>query len=286
MPMRSIAGLDHVVVVVHDLAASARRWHNLGFTVAPRGLHPAHMGTANHTIMFGEDYVELLAVVAPTDLNLRSREFLAERHEGIERTAFTSTDAAAGVAELAARGIKADGPREFSRPVELPDGRKSAASFRTFYWPAHDRPAGLRIFACEHLTRDTVWIPELTRHANTAQRIERLEILCRDPKATAAEMGRLIDRPAEPVAAGEFRMRSGAHRADLVFLDREALERRHAGVPLSSLPDEGCVTLAVVVADLAKARNAVGARAAEATAQTLKVAPAAASGLILEFTAE
>ena len=64
MPMQSIIGLDHVVVLVRDLAEGQRRWEQLGFTVAPVGMHSASMGTANHTIMLGDDYIELIAVVA------------------------------------------------------------------------------------------------------------------------------------------------------------------------------------------------------------------------------
>jgi hypothetical protein len=283
--MQSITGLDHVVVVVRDLAESARRWQNLGFTVAPLGRHPPHMGTANHTVMLGDDYIELLGALTPTDNNLKTREFLGRRGEGIERAALTSIDAAASVAELKARGIAAIGPMDFSRPVDLPSGQKSAASFRTFLWPAEEQRAGMRIFGCEHLTRETVWIPQLTRHANTAQRIDRIEILCREPTATAAHMSQLVGRSTEAMADGAFRMRSGPDRADFVFLDRATLERRHAGVPLTNLPAEGCVTLAIGGADLARAKDAVGSRAAIATPDAVKVAPAEANGLILEFRA-
>ncbi len=76
MPLKSIIGLDHVVILVRNLATGAETWRNLGFTVAPRGLHTAVMGTANHTIMLGEDYLELIGVVAETERNLQSREFL------------------------------------------------------------------------------------------------------------------------------------------------------------------------------------------------------------------
>ena len=273
------------MVVVRDLAASAHRWQEFGFTVAPLGGHPPHMGTANHTIMLGEDYIELLGVLGPTEHNVRARDLLAKRGEGIERAALTTTDAAASVAELKARGIAATGPMDFSRPVDLPTGQKSAASFRTFIWPPEEQRAGMRIFGCEHLTSETVWIPQLTRHANTAQRIDRIEILCRDPKATATHMSGLVGRSTQAMDDGAIRMSSGAKRADFVFLDRATLERRHAGVPLANLPDEGCVTLAIWVADLAKAKNAIGARAAAATAQAVKVAPAEANGVILEFNA-
>lgn len=285
MPMRTIIGLDHVVVLVRDLAAGAARWANLGFTVSPRGLHSASMGTANHTLMLGEDYIELVGVVAETERNLPSRQFLARRGEGIERAAFTGTNADDGVAELIARGFAAIGPYDFSRPVDLPDGSQAEASFRTFLWPVEERPGGLRIFACQHLTRQNVWIEALQRHANTATRIDRVEMLSRDPGAAAAHMGRLIDRPAEPLADGALRVATGANRGDFVFLDRATLERRHPGVPLAGIPDEGAVTLSVAVADIAKAKAALGARSAVATDRVAKVAPADANGVILEFKA-
>ena len=92
MPLKHILGLDHVVVTVRDLDASARQWQSLGFTVSPRGTHSAILGSGNYTIMFGDDYVELLGILAETEHNKPTRDFLKER-EGIERAAFTTDDA-------------------------------------------------------------------------------------------------------------------------------------------------------------------------------------------------
>jgi catechol 2,3-dioxygenase-like lactoylglutathione lyase family enzyme len=117
--LNQVIGLDHVVVVAHDLDAAAAGWRDLGFTVSPRGTHSAHMGTGNYTIMLGDDYLELLGVLTDTPHNAPTRAYLAQR-EGIERAAFTARDAAAGVAELQARGIAATGPVDFGRPVTLP----------------------------------------------------------------------------------------------------------------------------------------------------------------------
>lgn len=285
MPMKTIIGLDHVVILTKDLAAGAERWRSLGFTVSPRGLHSASMGTANHTIMLGEDYIELIGVVAETDRNKPSRDFLTRRGEGIERAAFTGTNADDGVAELIARGFAAIGPYDFSRPVDLPDGRQVEASFRTFLWPVEERPGGLRIFACQHLTRENVWIPELQSHANTALRLDRVEMLSKEPKAAAAHMSRLIDRPVQPMPDGALRVETGAGRCDFVFVDRATLEKRHPGVSLAGIPDEGAITMSVVVKDLAKAKASVGARCAFADATAVKVAPSEANGVILELKA-
>ena len=283
MTLSSIIGLDHVVVLTKDLAAGAKRWQNFGFTVAPLGLHTAAMGTSNHTIMLGSDYLELIGVVAETERNKPSRDFLARRGEGIERAAFTGTNADDGVAELKARGFAAIGPYEFSRPVDMLDGAKVEAKFRTFLWPVEERPGGLRIFACEHQTRGHVWIPELTRHANTATRIDRVEMLSDDPMMAAKHMGRLIDRPVLAEADGALKVETGAGRGDFIFLDRATLAKRHPGVLLSGIPDEGAITISLRVADVAAAAKAVGTRAAVHSSGTVKVAPAAANGVILEF---
>lgn len=284
MALQSIIGLDHVVIMVRNLDEGAETWRKLGFTVAPRGMHTAVMGTANHTIMLGEDYIELIGVVAETERNLLSREFLRTRGEGIERVAFTTSNAADGVAEIKARGLDGAGPFDFGRTVDLPDGGKTEARFRTFLWPVSERPAGLRIFACEHLTRDAVWIPELTRHANTALGINRVEMVTPQPRAAAEHMARLIDQSVDRDADGAFRVRSGGGRGIFVFLDRATLGRRHPGVPLDGLPAEAVVTLALRVANLEAAAVALGSRAIRQRSGALSVAPTHANGVLLELT--
>jgi hypothetical protein len=111
-------------------------------------------------------------------------------------------------------------------------------------------------------------------------------MLARDPSAAAAHMSRLIDRPAKAEGDGAFSVATGGGRSDFVFLDRATLEKRHPGVPLAGLPEEGAVTLALRVGDVAAARAAVGGRAAVATATAVKIAPREANGVILELAAE
>jgi hypothetical protein len=284
MPLRSIVGLDHVVVVVRDLAAAARQWEQLGFTVSPRGTHSAHMGTGNHTLMLADDYLELLGVLAPTERNAPTRALL-ETREGIERAAFTTTDAAAGVAELNTRGIAATGPIGFSRPVDLPDGRRTDARFDTFLWPLDARPGGMRIFACQHYTREAVWLPHLQRHANTAEKIVRIELVSSDPRAQANEMSRLIDQPAQAEPDGAWRVPSGGGRGDFVFLDRKQLAARHPGIRLDGLPSDGAVALVLKARDLDAAAKATKGERGVGAPRRVTVPPASANGVLLVFEA-
>lgn len=282
MAIDSIAGLDHVVIVVRDLSAAAKRWEALGFTVSDRGTHSAHMGTGNHTIMLGDDYLELLGVLAPTERNAPTRALL-EKREGIERAAMTTLDAAAGVADLKARGIEATGPIGFSRPVDLPDGTRTEARFQTFLWPLDDRPGGMRVFACQHFTRAAVWLPHLTRHANTAVRIKQVELMVRDPAAAAAHMSRMIDMPVAREDDGALRVDSGGGRGTFVFMDRAQLSARHPGLPVETMSDDCAAALILGVTDLAAAKCAVGAAANAATADRVSIGPVDANGIILAF---
>ena len=282
MTLKNIVGIDHAVVIVRELDQAAKNWKRLGFTVSPRGTHSAHMGTGNTTIMLDPDYIELLGVLAPTEHNAPTRALLDKR-EGIERVAFTTLDAAAGAEEIRARGAIPTGPTDFERPVTMPDGTLSAAKFRTFHWPVEEAPGGMRIFACQHKTRETVWIPELMRHTNGAKRLRQVLLVAPEPAKEAAHLASLIDAHTRSEADGAIAVPSGSDRADFVFISREQLACRYAGVSLAGLPERGAAGL-VIAADLGKAESALSPAAVRG-GQSLCVPPASANGTLLAFTA-
>lgn len=279
MPLRHILGADHVVITVRDLDAAAKAWAALGFTVSPRGTHSPHLGTGNYTMMFADDYLELLGVLVETDQNRPTRDFVAKR-EGIERTAFTTDDAAAGAAELKARGLEPLGPVHFGRPVSLPGGGTGEAKFNVFRWPLDQNPGGMRIFACQHLTRETVWIPGLLKHANGATRIARIEILTADPQAAARKMAGLIDEPASPTPDG-WRVPSGGKRADFLFYDPATFARLYPEAVRAGAAPEGAAVLVLATSDLAAAKAASGAIAHGDGG--LSVPASRANGVIVSF---
>ena len=281
MALKNVIGIDHAVVVVGDLDNAAENWKRLGFTVSPRGTHSAMMGTGNITVMLDPDYFELLGVLAETDHNVPTRVFLAKR-EGIERIALTAIDSAAGAEEIRARGFVPLGPNDFERPVTMPDGTQSAAKFRTFGWPIAEAPGGVRLFACQHKTRETVWIPELMKHANGAKRLKQVLIVSTGPADDAAHLGRLIDCAVRAEPDGAFAVPSGPDRADFVFLTRDQLGRRYPGVSLAGLPERGGAGMVMVTSDLAAAEKAVGSSAVR-RAGAVCVPPAAANGTLLAF---
>src|SRR6476660_4288783 len=218
--------------MVKDLDKSAENYKRLGLTVSPRRTHSAHMGSGNYTIMFDRAYMVLLGVLTPTEHKASARAFLEKRGEGIERVAFTAVDSAAGAEEIRARGYPPIGPTDFERPVTMPDGTLSAAKFRTFQWPVAEAPAGMRIFACQHKTRETVWIPGLMKHANGAKRLRQVLLVAPEPAKEAAHLSRMIDRDTRTETDGAIAVPSGPDRADFVFMTLEQLGQRYPGVSL------------------------------------------------------
>ena len=281
MALKNVVGIDHAVVMVKELDRAAENWKRLGFTVSPRGTHSTHMGSGNYTIMFDPDYMELLGVLTSTEHNAPARAYLAKHGDGIERVAFTAVDSAAGAEEIRARGYTPIGPTDFERPVTMPDGTPLAAKFRTFQWPAAEAPGGVRIFACQHKTRETVWIPELMKHANGAKRLRQVLIATQDAAKDAAHLSRMIDREARNEPDGAVAVPSGADRADFVFLTRDQLAKRYPGVALAGLPERGGAGL-VIAADLTQAEKALGSSGIR-SGGAICVLPAAANGTLLVF---
>jgi catechol 2,3-dioxygenase-like lactoylglutathione lyase family enzyme len=108
---RHIRGIDHVVILVRDLDRARDTWTRLGFTLTPRGYHT--LGSQNHCIVFERDYLELLAVPKPHPAMQYFTDFLVGG-EGLGAIAFATGDANAAQAELAAAGVAADPPLDFS----------------------------------------------------------------------------------------------------------------------------------------------------------------------------
>jgi Glyoxalase-like domain len=279
--LKNVIGIDHAVIMVKDLDKAAVNWKRLGFTVSPRGTHSAHMGSGNYTIMLDPDYMELLGVLTPTEHNAPARAFLDKRGEGIERIAFTAVDSAAGAEEIRARGHVPIGPTDFERPVTMPNGTLSAARFRIFQWPTAEAPGGVRIFACQHKTRETVWIPELMKHANGAKRLKQVLIVTPEPAQDAAHLSRMIDIDGRSEPDGAVAVPSGPDRADFVFLTIDQLSKRYPDVPLTGLPERGGAGL-VIVADFAAAEQALGTTGVR-SAGGIVVPPAAGNGTLLAF---
>jgi len=242
---RHLAGLDHAVIAVRDLERARQFFERIGFTLTPRGVHS--LGSQNHCIVFERDYLELLAVPRPHPALEYFTDFLA-RGEGLAAIALATPDAAAAHAELAAAGIAADPPLDFSRPVTLPGGARDAA-FRIVQLPVAETP-GCRAFLCQHFTRELVWRAEHQSHALGATGIAALAVVAEEPARAARSYARLFDSDPQRIDEGLL-IATGS--APIACAARGRLGHRLAGVELPARSRPLVAALFIRVADRARA---------------------------------
>jgi hypothetical protein len=276
---KHLLGLDHAVLRVEDLDRAAADFARMGFTLAPRGRHS--LGTENHCLMFGFDYLELLwvppGVAAP---------FYAEfsgTGEGMTGLALKCTDAAGLRAAWDQSGLHPEPLLEFSRPVEVEGGIRRDARFRLVALPAARTPGG-RVFACQHFTPELVWRPGLGRHSNQVTGINKVVIATADPVSTGLLWSRVIDVPRHPIPGG-IAINTGA--APIVALTPDALSGQLPGAGLP--PVVGPASFAAIylsTGDLARAAavlRAGGIHPVSLPDGALAVGPDEAHGITLIF---
>lgn len=238
-----LLGLDHVIIGVADLDAARASYSRMGFTLTERGHHS--VGSSNHCIMLGSDYIELLA--SPADHPHPSRQYYTDfiaAGEGLAGIALATDSAKALYSDMLWAGFGPSDPLELSRPVALGDGEREARFRLTQLDP--DKTPGAKVFACEHFTRDLVWRPEWQNHANGARAIAAVAMVVEDVPAAARLYARLFDAPVQDIAEGLL-VNTGT--APIAFMSEAALRGRLPGVKLGAHPAPTAAALFVHVAD-------------------------------------
>jgi len=185
--MASANKLDHTVINVrYEMDAAAALFEAIGFTLTPRGFHS--LGSMNHLMMFGTDYLELLGV---PEGGGHQRPDLDVAPIGINGLVFKTDNVDDIYAHMQAIGIDGDPPKAFSRPVDVPEGTLDA-KFRTVTVRADVFPGG-RVYFCEHGTPELVWRPEWQSHAAGVTAIPEFVIASTKADAEAADFARLLN---------------------------------------------------------------------------------------------
>jgi len=206
--------VDHLVIPVPDLAATAANFVGAGFVVTPAADHP--FGTSNRLVVFVDTYLELVSVtsrelVPPEGFAAEVSSFL-ETGAGVSHVVLSSDDALDDHAVMAARGLAVGEVFEFSRPAPRVDGSTVTASF-SIARSVSTVPTGA--FLCQHLVPDAVWHASHLAHPNGARRLR--EIMLRGPapevfevfavdgiRFDAAQTRILTDGDHEPFAVGDL----------------------------------------------------------------------------------
>jgi hypothetical protein len=243
--------LDHVVVNVRDrIDAGLQAWRRLGFTMTPRGYHT--LGSMNHLAILGSEYLELIAA---TPGETQRTEILGAPF-GLNGLVFGTEDSAAVYAALRDAGVPAEPPLEFSRPVELAEGRRDA-TFRTVRLTPGTVRAG-RIYFCHHFTRDLVWRDEWRHHANGAIGILRAVIAARDPSVLGRLFARMFGEASVRHSATGCSLAVGLSRFDVIAIDALAGAFGETG-PAVNGRDEFMAALTIRTRSLERVSTALAA---------------------------
>jgi len=279
-----VKGIDHCFALVDDLDLAAAQYQALGFTLSPRGVHSTAKGTANYTIMFPDDYFELLGIVTATTLNAARRETLGTLGQGLHAIACRIDDAEQAATSLSELGIQTHGLGSFSRPLPLPDGSEGIAAFSTVAFTPENTPRGM-VFMCQHKTRETVWLPELLDHPNTACGLGAILALSDTPAQDAERFAKLWAAGKVTSAEGCYTVHTGPNSAPLILLDLPQMEVLYPGIDLSGTAKGAFTALRVKVRDLSTARDCLTHTNVSfcETKSGLVIGPAFSSGVVMEF---
>lgn len=181
--------LDHVAInVLYQMDRAEGAFRNLGFRLTQRGHHT--LGSINHLMIFGTDYLELVGLPAGSQSSRSGRLEIAKAHMGINGLVFKTSDVDETYAHLQDVGMAGDPPISFSRPVELPGGTVDAR-FRTVQVRS-DIFSGGRVYYCEHCTPELVWRPAWQNHKNGALAIPEIVIAAQHHGRVAEDFAELL----------------------------------------------------------------------------------------------
>jgi catechol 2,3-dioxygenase-like lactoylglutathione lyase family enzyme len=277
-------GIDHVIAGTDDLEATRALWTRLGFTLSPRGRHKG-WGTGNYCAMFANDYVELLGMVDPAGFDNGLAAMLAKDGPGLLGFALAAGDAYEAAAWLATRGMPHT-VKDLSRYIELPDGN-SEPRF-ALAMPDRPYPGGLTPFVTGHLTRDLVWRPEWTRHANGVTGISSITYVTDDPLAMRDGYEAIFGLGSAVATDETLAVRFGRGGGFLMFVKPADMTFLHPAVAADEPVRMGYAGLTLTTADIDTAIAALKAGGIEFDRDrtgAVHLPPDAAGGLALSFVA-
>lgn len=164
--------IDHVALLVPDLDKARDAIEALGFSAGSRGVH-ATFQTSNHLVMFDREYLELLGVDSPSDLNNRHQAEIA-LGGGLCALALPTADINADTQRAREAGIGVEPVTEFARPVGSREAR-----FRVAFLAGGAYPS--MTFLCQHLTPALVWMGQ-HEHRNGATAIRAIRFGVAEPQ--------------------------------------------------------------------------------------------------------
>lgn len=184
--MNDIDSVNHVGMVVRDLAAAVDRYQAMGFLLTPFSAHAGAwkpgekvtpLGSGNRCVMFGSSYLEILANVDPAAPSPRLAGYL-RHHQGAHIICFGSSHLESVDARVRALGVETSGVIPLQREVETVEGVRMARFQRIQFAPNHS-PEGY-IQAARHLTPEYLHQPRYIEHPNGCQALSDVYLVVDD----------------------------------------------------------------------------------------------------------
>lgn len=194
------SGIDHIVILVRDLAQASADYARAGFTVTPGGEHTGG-ATHNTLICFADGtYFELIAFKGPNPPAQHRWGARLAQGEGLIDYALRSTDVAADLATIAPRGLPTYGPIDMGRV--RPDGERIAWRIVGASMPGHTEGQSALPFVIEDVTPRPLRVPgdDAMRHTLGVTRVAGLTLVVGDLAQSARALAALLGVEGQAVS--------------------------------------------------------------------------------------
>jgi len=254
-------GVDHVGVVVRDLAQAQHDYEGLGFKISKGGHFPG--GLSNCIVRFQDDsYLELLSVSGTKQGDASDIAEFAKKHEGAMFLGINVSSAKAAADYLKAHNFDVPDPEPGSI---MSESETKPPPPQWYTVGTADKPAAnkegftIPIFLIEYLSKDRMeksraegWMD----HSNTAMSIHSVWFAVHDMEAqvrTLRDAGLEIGESREAKFLGARGREVKAGHGGLVLL--ESSDQKGLLTQYLTDHDEGIIALSIEVSDLDKARR-------------------------------
>ncbi|MET0584731.1 MAG: VOC family protein [Candidatus Binatia bacterium] len=190
-----IQGIDHVVIVVKDLAQAATDYEQLGFTVVPGGQHP--VGSHNVLIAFADSsYLEVIAFYREA-VDHRWWEPLNKGERFVD-FCFQTDDLRGDTKKLQAAGVAINDPVPWSR--KRPDG----CELKWLLSLATGSHRGVAPFLIEDVTPRSERIPQTFHHRNGVTGIDKVTVAVGELGQIEKWYGSLLEKRGTAITVADL----------------------------------------------------------------------------------
>ena len=177
---------DHLVIMARDqMCLVAKQFSDLGFRLSAKSTH--NLGSSNQLIVLDSTYLEILGWEEGT---VPQRAEIANLAFGLDALVFRTSNAEACFNALKEAGFAPNAVQDLSRPAQVGNEIKQAF-FKTVRF-SQQPIEGLRIYFCEHVTPDFVWVKADQQHPNQLNHLQSITLGSANPSETFFVLQKLL----------------------------------------------------------------------------------------------